>query len=201
MSWITTIDPTAAQGELRALYERIGGPAGRVDNILQAHGLRPHTLEGHMALYKSVLHHARNRLPRAWLETLGVYVSHLNRCNYCVEHHFAGLRRLLGDDGRAHELRRALESGELADVFDEREQAMLRYAHELTRQPPAVVQGHVEALRGLGLQDGEILEVNQVVAYFAYANRTVLGLGVTTDGDALGLSPGDVANADSWRHC
>lgn len=33
------------------------------------------------------------------------------------------------------------------------------------------------------------LEINQVVAYFAYANRTVLGLGVNTEGEILGLSP------------
>ena len=199
MSWIRTIDRAAAQGRLRALYKRIEGPGGRIDNIIKVHALRPHTLDGHMTLYRSVLHHAGNRLPRFWLETLGVYVSHLNRCNYCVEHHFAGLKRLLGDDARAHQIREALESGELASAFDEREQAMLRYARELTRQPPSVVQAQVEALREAGLEDGEILEVNQVVAYFAYANRTALGLGVRTAGDALGLSPDDPA-AD-WRHC
>jgi uncharacterized peroxidase-related enzyme len=199
MSWIRTIDRAAAQGRLRTLYERVQGVGGRIDNIMKVHALRPHTLDGHMSLYRSVLHHQGNRLPREWLETLGVYVSHLNRCSYCVEHHFAGLRKLLDDDVRAHQIREALESGELAVAFDEREQAMLRYARELTRQPPSVVQGQVEALREAGLEEGEILEVNQVVAYFAYANRTALGLGVTTAGDALGLSPGDAA-AD-WRHC
>jgi uncharacterized peroxidase-related enzyme len=199
MSWIRTIDRAAAQGRLRALYERLQGPGGRIDNIMKAHALRPHTLNGHMSLYRSVLHHQGNRLPREWLETLGVYVSHLNRCSYCVEHHFAGLRKLLDDDVRAHQIREALESGELAGAFDEREQAMLRYARELTRQPPAVVQGQVEALREVGLEEGEILEVNQVVAYFAYANRTALGLGVTTAGEALGLTAGDTAV--DWRHC
>jgi uncharacterized peroxidase-related enzyme len=199
MSWIRTIDRAAAQGRLRALYERLQGPGGRIDNIMKVHALRPHTLDGHMSLYRSVLHHQGNRLPREWLETLGVYVSHLNRCSYCVEHHFAGLRRLLDDDVRAHQIREALESGELAGAFDEREQAMLRYARELTRQPPAVVQGQVEALREAGLEEGEILEVNQVIAYFAYANRTALGLGVTTAGEALGLTAGDTAL--DWRHC
>jgi len=199
MSWIRTIDRAAAQGRLRTLYERVQGVGGRIDNIMKVHALRPHTLDGHMSLYRSVLHHAGNRLPRQWLETLGVYVSHLNRCSYCVEHHFAGLRKLLDDDVRAHQIREALESGELAGAFDEREQAMLRYARELTRQPPSVVQGQVEAMREAGLEEGEILEVNQVVAYFAYANRTALGLGVTTAGEALGLTAGDTAV--DWRHC
>ncbi len=58
----------------------------------------------------------------------------------------------------------------------------------------------VEGLRGLGYDDGEILEINQVAAYFAYANRTVLGLGIDTDGDIIGLSPGDSGNPDNWSH-
>ena len=56
------------------------------------------------------------------------------------------------------------------------------------------------AMRGAGFDDGEILEINQVVAYFAYANRTVLGLGVNTDGDILGLSPGNAENPEDWSH-
>lgn len=56
------------------------------------------------------------------------------------------------------------------------------------------------ALRDAGLNDGEILEINQVASYFAYVNRTVLGLGVTTAGDVLGLSPGELADASNWRH-
>ena len=57
-----------------------------------------------------------------------------------------------------------------------------------------------QAMRDAGLDDGEILEVNQVTAYFSYANRTVLGLGVNTKGDILGLSPGDSSDPDNWSH-
>ena len=55
-------------------------------------------------------------------------------------------------------------------------------------------------MRREGLDDGQILEVNQVVAYFAYANRTVLGLGVATAGEELGLSPSDGEDAENWGH-
>ena len=48
--------------------------------------------------------------------------------------------------------------------------------------------------------DGEILEINQVCSYFAYANRTVLGLGVITKGDILGLSPNESDDPDNWSH-
>lgn len=36
----------------------------------------------------------------------------------------------------------------------------------------------VDALRAAGLDDGEILDANQVTAYFAYANRVADGLGI-----------------------
>ena len=48
----------------------------------------------------------------------------------------------------------------------------------------------VEKLRFIGIIDGEILEVNQVVAYFNYSNRLLNGLGVSTSGDVVGFYSG-----------
>ena len=36
-------------------------------------------------------------------------------------------------------------------------------------------------------EDGEILELNQVVGYFCHVNRLLNGLGVTTEGDVIGF--------------
>ncbi|NIS88616.1 MAG: peroxidase-related enzyme [Woeseiaceae bacterium] len=200
MTWISTISYDDAEGALKELYDRIKGPNDNVDNIMLAHSLRPHTMTGHMTLYKYVLHHPRNTLPKSYLETVGVYVSLLNECDYCVEHHFAGLARLLGDDERAAEIRRSLEAGDPAAAFTGRELAGLEYAARLTTAAGTLDEGAVEALRDAGFDDGEILELNQVTAYFAYANRTVLGLGIATDGDIIGLSPGDSSDPDNWSH-
>jgi len=200
MTWIATISYKEATGALKRLYERIKGPDDNVDNIMLAHSLRPHSMEGHMALYKYVLHHPRNKLPKSYLETIGVYVSMLNKCDYCADHHFAGLSRLLGDQDRASAIWRALSGGSLAEVFDAREVSGLKYAGKLTAAAEEVSAADIEALRSAGFDDGEILEINQVTAYFAYANRTVLGLGIKTDGDIIGLSPGDSTDPDNWSH-
>jgi uncharacterized peroxidase-related enzyme len=199
MTWITRIGYEESSGRLRQSYDRIRGPHGEIDNIMAVHSLRPHTLDGHMALYKNVLHHTSNRLPTWLLELVGVHVSLLNRCDYCSEHHFAGMCRLLGDPDRGARLRAALEARDYA-AFEPREAAILRYAEKLTLEPGAMVPGDLEALRDAGLDDGEILEVNQVAAYFAYANRTVQGLGVTTEGDILGLAPADSGDEGGWSH-
>ena len=64
MSWIKTIPYEKAHGKLRNLYDRVKGPNNNVDNIMMAHSLRPHSMEGHMAIYKYVLHHTNNKIPK-----------------------------------------------------------------------------------------------------------------------------------------
>ena len=186
MTWIRTVPFSEATGRLRRLYDRIVAPDGSVDNIMMAHSLRPHSMEGHMALYKNVLHHSGNQLPKWFLETIGVYVSLLNECGYCADHHAAGLARLLGDRERADRIRAALESGTFKGVLADDEVVALGYARALTLDPAGVSTSLIEELRAVGYDDGRILEINQVTAYFAYANRTVLGLGCNYRGRCAG---------------
>jgi len=199
-AWIEHVAYEDAGVKLKKLYDRIKAPSGEIDNIMKIHSLRPHTMQGHMVLYKNVLHHTGNTFPKWLLETCGVYTSILNACNYCVEHHYNGLKRLLNDDTRANELKTALESGELGTVFSEKEKAILDYTRELTLNLQSMDESVLEPMRAAGLNDGEILEINQVVGYFNYANRTVIGLGVSTKGDILGLSPNESDDPDNWQH-
>ena len=96
-------------------------------------------------------------------------------------------------------IKAALRQGDYT-IFEPKEVAALRYAAILTRTPGEVGEEMIEEMRQAGFDDGEILEINQVISYFAYANRTVLGLGVTTDGDTLGLSPNNSEDPDDWGH-
>ena len=200
MTWISTIAFEKASGKLKKLYDRVKGPGNNVDNIMLAHSLRPHTMEGHMTLYKYVLHHSANTLAKSYLETIGVYVSMLNNCEYCIEHHVAGLFRLLQDETRANDIRCALEENAPSRVFQGKELAGLIYVEKLTNEPSAIDLPDIDELRQSGFDDGEILEINQVSAYFAYANRTVLGLGIDTEGDIIGLSPGNSDDTTNWSH-
>ena len=56
--------------------------------------------------------------------------------------------------------------------------AMLAYAEKLTADPGAMAEADVEALRAVGFSDRDVLDICEVVAYYAYANRIVDGLGV-----------------------
>jgi uncharacterized peroxidase-related enzyme len=201
MSWIRIIPPEKATGKLKDIYTRLVAPGKSVDNILQVHSLRPHTLEGHMKLYKNVLHHSDNTLPKWFLETVGVYVSLLNKCDYCVDHHFSGLQRLLQyEKNKTIAIRQALKLDTPESFFLGKELLLLQYSRKLTLQPSDIEKKDIELLQSNKIDDGEILEINQVVSYFCYANRTVLGLGTTTEGDELGLSPGNSGDAEDWSH-
>ena len=176
MAFIKVVSPQQAQGRLAKIFKQIQAPDGQVDNVLQIHSLRPHTLQGHMAIYKAVLHHTGNQVPEWYLEAIGVLVSRLNGCVYCASHHAEGLKRLLKAEGRESDAYlQALQQQSPAEPFTPAEQLGLTYAGKLTRTPGQIEAADIEALREAGFDDGEILELNQVAAYFAYANRTVSG--------------------------
>ncbi|MGB5499718.1 MAG: peroxidase-related enzyme [Maribacter sp.] len=200
MSWIKTISYENAGAKLQRIYKRVKGPNNNIDNVLMIHSLRPHTLEGHMTLYKSVLHHSGNTLPKWYLEAIGVYVSHLNHCDYCVEHHSAGLFRLLNNEERSTLFIDTIEKDDLKSFFDAKYLAGINYAKKLTLSLSKVNEVDIKLLQQVGFTDGEILEINQVSSYFNYVNRSVLGLGVTTKGDLIGLSPKESDDPKNWNH-
>ena len=58
---------------------------------------------------------------------------------------------------------------------------MLAYAVKLTRTPGAMDDADVEDLRAVGFSDRDILDITEVVGYYAYANRIADGLGIETE--------------------
>jgi uncharacterized peroxidase-related enzyme len=143
-------------------------------------------MEGHLVLYKNVLHNPENTLPFCFLEVVASYVSMTNRCDYSLTHHFANARRLMNDAARSDQVWQALSEGRPEKAFAGKELALLNYARKLTTSVGDMVKADFDAMRDAGCDDGEILEVNQVCAYFNYSNRLLNGLGVTTEGDMIG---------------
>ena len=189
MAWIKRVEIDKAVGLLGKLYDAVKTPDGHVDNILQVHSLRPRTLRGHLELYKATLHSKPNALSQRERELLAVCVSLLNDCHYCIVHHQAGLARHIGSEELAEELAQASVGKRASDEITERELVMCEYAGKLTLDLGNMVEADLQPMRDIGLSDEGILDVNQIVAYFAYANRTVNGLGVDPGGEPLGLHP------------
>ena len=188
-AWIEMISDAQADPALRRELDFARTPHGTVDNVMRVHSLRPATMRGHVMLYRACLHDDANTLP-AWLqEVIASYVSVLNDCAYSHANHWKNARHLMGDDARADRVEAALAARRPEDAFDGAELALLRYAEALTLRTGAMAEGDVAALRAAGLDDGAILEANQIVCYFNYVNRLLNGLGVGTEGDVIGYYP------------
>ncbi len=58
---------------------------------------------------------------------------------------------------------------------------MLSFAVKLTVTPSAMNDADVNSLRTASFSDRDILDIVEVVSYFAYANRIANGLGLETE--------------------
>ncbi len=88
-------------------------------------------------------------------------------------HHGAALRAEPGGAALAE----AVVSGDL-ESLPPRLRALHGYALALTARPSSVERADVEALLHAGLSEREVIDANQVIAYFNYVNRVAEGLGV-----------------------
>ena len=58
---------------------------------------------------------------------------------------------------------------------------MLIYATKLTYTPSQMTSGDVDQLRAVEFSDRDVLDIAEVTAYYAYANRIADGLGVPSE--------------------
>jgi uncharacterized peroxidase-related enzyme len=165
MPFIRTIPESEASGALAELYRRLAYPDGSVDASFKVLSLSPTLLAADAALYETIMY-GESPLSRAERELLALTVSGLNNCERCVQHHSARYQVLRAGAGASDA------------PASERERALLRFAEQLTREPSTVTASDIDALRHAGLDDRAILDLCAVVAYFNYANRVTLGLGV-----------------------
>jgi uncharacterized peroxidase-related enzyme len=185
-AWVKMIPDEEADQDLLDVLQLARTPHGTVDNVMRVHSLRPNTMRGHVVLYRAALHDDANTLPTWLQETISSYVSILNDCPYSLANHWANARHLMADDAKADAVEVALRARQPQDVFDGRELALLQYAEKLTLKPGEIIESDVARLKASGLDDGEILEANQIICYFNYVNRSLNGLGVTTGDDIVG---------------
>ena len=84
--------------------------------------------------------------------------------------------------------------------FDDKYFLGANYAKKLTLEIKNIIKNDIDQMKIAGFSEGEILEINQVISYFNYVNRTVLGLGVSLHGDTIGLSPNESDDPKNWSH-
>lgn len=123
-------------------------------------------------LYNAIMYGPRG-LPRADRELAAVAVSRVNGCVYCASVH---IQRYIQLTKRPEIMQRLIDEG-VETELPPRERAIVDFAVNLTRTPTALTAADLAPLRQLGLTDQEILDLTQVIAMFAWANRLMQTLG------------------------
>ena len=183
MTRIRTIAADEAAGELADIYAELTRSRGKLAEVHKIQSLHPESIRDHMSLYMTVMF-ARSPLSRPEREMIAVVVSATNGCAYCIEHHGQALLHFWKDRARLDAL---IEHRAADPALTAREAALCRYAELVTREPGSPgVDGAVEALRAVGLDDRAVLDATLVVSYFNFVNRMVLALGVELEADAGG---------------
>ena len=133
----------------------------------------PDVLEARTRTDKDIFYNPQAGLPRAERELAAAATSRLNGCIYCASVH---ARFAATYSKRVPEVERLLTEGVGADL-DVRWNAIVAASVALTSTPIAFGPEHVDALRGVGLDDWAIVDVINAASFFNWANRLMLSLG------------------------
>ena len=191
MAWIDTVSWADSEGPLRDAYDWQAAALGQPAEFTMLGSLYPAIVEERLRLYRTV-EHCPSQLSAVERQSAALVTSRLNGTDHCA----SGLRLKLESLGLATAVLDAIDADPAnVDSGDGRFDAICAYAAKLTRSPDAVVHHDVDRLREHGLSDLDILDLNNMVAYYAYINRVVMGLGLrsvmTTTEQATSAVPGE----------
>ena len=174
MVWIDTVPWADASGPLRDAYDWQAAALGEPAEFTMLGSLYPAIVEERLRLYRTV-EHCPSQLAAIERQAVALVTSRLNGTDHCA----SGLRLKLESLGVATEVLDAMDA-DPAHVRsgDDRFDAICAYAAKLTQSPAAVSEDDLDPLREHGLSDLDILDLNNMVSYYAYINRVVMGLGL-----------------------
>lgn len=129
-------------------------------------------LRARSRLYNAIMYGPRG-LRRADRELAALAVSRVNGCPYCASIHAQRFTQLT----KQPEIATRLWEDGLETALEPRARATVDFAVKLTTTPNLMETNDLAPLRQAKLSDWEILDLAQVVAMFAWANRLMQTLG------------------------
>jgi uncharacterized peroxidase-related enzyme len=170
-AWLDVVSLDSATPEQIAVLEE-SHPKAKVSDYYLFLVHQPEVLKQRSDAFNAIMY-APGGMPRAERELGATVVSRINGCVYCASVHAQRFEQL------------AKRTDAIVEVFDdphtagtsERERAIVQFSIALTRAPDKVTSADIQALKDVGLNEAEILDLMHSVAIFAWANRLMLNLG------------------------
>jgi uncharacterized peroxidase-related enzyme len=175
MTFIETIAPQDADGEVRALYERQQAAWGFVPGYARVFSHRPEVL----ARWARLLAELRRPMDDRRFELVTFVAAHERRNSACALEHGKQLAHLVGTDAVL-----ALARGEAPEPLTETEAVIAGFARKVAQDAASVSAADVDELRRHGLSDAEIFDIAAAVAGRLFFTALLDALGVAPDSTA-----------------
>lgn len=174
--WIECIDPRHASGLLADVYQRQLDAIGEVSEFTMLGSLYPDVADVRLDLYKAA-DHCPSEIPEWARQSIALLTSVLNLTPHCASGLGEKIRQSGGNPALVEEI---YANPMAASAGDPAIDALLDYTRTLVRRPWAIGEADIQTLRSHGWNDLDILDANNMAAYYCYINRVANGLGLRT---------------------
>ena len=144
---------------------------GFINNLFKVLPLNASQYIGFLNFKGSLFNPETCYLSNADKEMIGIVVSSVNCCSYCLTTHGDALRGFTKNPVLVDRLSYNFRSAK--SMLTEKQYALCEYAWFVTKNPSEIDHTQVEKLRAVGFNDHEILEAAFVAGFFNYTNRWV----------------------------
>jgi uncharacterized peroxidase-related enzyme len=182
MAFIETVPEDEAAGEVQDLYRNERDALGFLPNFTRAFSTRPAVYAAWRQLNGSI----KNSIDLRRYELVTIAAARRLRSSYCMLAHGS----VLVDKFMEPEAVQAVAADHrTAAGLDEVDVAVMDLAEKVAEDATSVRQNDIDRLRGLGLEDREIVDVVLSVAARCFFSKTLDALGVEPDAKYSKLDP------------
>jgi uncharacterized peroxidase-related enzyme len=171
--FIDTISEEDAEGLLAEFYQLQKRAWGFLPNYAEAFSTRPEVAVAWTVLNKTV----RDGMDRRRFEIATIAAARALRSTYCTAAHSTFLRDACDDEATMISIAEDPSGAGLSD----QDRAVYEFAGRVAIDAASIGQSDVDALRELGLSDGDVADVVFAAAARCFFTRVLDGLGAQLD--------------------
>ena len=173
MSFIGTVHPAEATGEVRDMYERQEDYWGYVPNYAKDFSHRPEV----MARWGRLLAELRRPVSDYRFELVTFVAARALKHSACSLAHGRELAGMIGADNVV-----AIAKGREATVLSERDAAIVEFARAVAIDATKTTSGQVDALKQIhGLSDADVFDIAAIAAGRCFFSKLLDALGSEPD--------------------
>ena len=180
MTFIRTVRPADATGDVRDMYQRQEDYWGYVPNYAKAFSHRPESL----ARWGRLLAELRRPTDDYRFELVTFAAAYVLKNSGCTLAHGKELAKFIGEDAVV-----AIANGHEAKVLPDVDVTIVRFARTIAKDATKVTRGLIDALKNRhGLTDAEVFDIAALAAGRSFLAKLLDGLGVEPDNAWLSLN-------------